>query len=389
MQQWYNSNDIVRELRSARYEVIASLKARELTQTLLTYDITTRSLAARGNLVTALSNTEASVNFTPAWTTASRSLSVLLPTYPNVLYVSLQDITLNKTYINILTEESLDIFDEVGNPRWNKILDSANETAGYNSSFAPPIIANLIPVETTPNKILPSDVTSDGLFLGPVKIFDKTYADGTPLMAASFTLPVYNNTTVSLVDRKILGYITVVFNIENLRSIIKNIQGLGKTGKVLLLGPDNIANRWTNTTAGFVINSRVDRFKYVLPPDKNPDLTLKTGIVADYPIARYAWDESRAKGDKSGSNLDSINFIGEQNSVGYGLCPIYIFSANDFRLATVTFNAANSSFLLLVEQSRAEAFEPMHKLRMIVLATVFGVVFFILVLLPGVYSFSL
>ena len=49
------------------------------------------------------------------------------------------------------------------------------------------------------------------------------------------------------------------------------------------------------------------------------------------------------------------------------------------RFATVSFDATNSSFLLIVQQEHSETFEPMYRLTKIVVGTVFGTVLLILV----------
>ena len=58
---------------------------------------------------------------------------------------------------------------------------------------------------------------------------------------------------------------------------------------------------------------------------------------------------------------------------------LFLTALRDIRYATVAFDATNSSFLLLVQQTHSEAFEPMDKLRKIVLGTVFGTVGIVLV----------
>lgn len=283
----------------------------------MTYEIATRGLAARGNVITALSNPEQSANFTISWATAGNSLSILLSTYTNLLYISVQDLALEKTYLNLATDEAMDLFDQSKLTAPN-ITDVTGVVAAYNLTSGPTVIKDLIPAELQ-TKVLDSAVTGDGLFLGPIRL-EKLTDEGLPFLVASFTVPVYNNTTASLDARQVMGYMTVVFNMENVRSITRNTQGLGETGQVLLLGPDRLGNRWGNGTGKFDINPEVDRYKYVLAPANRQDLATQTGLVGNYPIALEAWRNADAKGGQGGSELDSKNASGTRASVGYGLC---------------------------------------------------------------------
>jgi osomolarity two-component system sensor histidine kinase SLN1 len=355
----------VSDLRSSRLEVIAALKSRELSQTLLVFTTTARGLASRVSIANALAVPETSPNFITNWTTAAISFSVLLSTYPDVLYVSVQDRTLTKCYLNLTTVEGQDILG-VAYDESEQILDSIRETAAYNAlDGAPAQFTTLIPTED-PTGIDASDINGDGVFLGPTS-FEKTTGNNTnTVYVASMTVPVYNNTTAVPSARDTLGYMTVVFNIHSMLDVTQTTQGLGNTGKVMLLGPENRLNRWDNSTGDFAINARNDSYQFLLPPMSNPSIFLQKQLVRQYPLVAKAWREARAKGNYSGVDLNTRDAFGVRSSVGY---------------ATVSFDAANSSFMLLVEQAHSEAYEPMFKLRRIVVGCVFGAVGLILVIL--------
>ncbi|KAF8242151.1 hypothetical protein K440DRAFT_607807 [Wilcoxina mikolae CBS 423.85] len=361
---WYYSSNLVSDLRSSRLEVIALLKSKELTQILLVLSTTATSLAARVAIVNALTIPETHENFTRNWTTAGKSLSVLLSTYPDVLYISVQNTTLERCYLNITSLEGNRVFQEYGIVPENyygrsAILDSLDNDAAYNALHgAPGNVTSLIPAQDR-GDIGPANATRSGLFLGPL-MFNTTTEKPGPIYIASLTVPVYNNTTALLAARNILGYMTVVFNLQSLIEITRSTEGLGRTGQVLLLGPESRMNRWDNTSGEFKLTQN---YQYILPPANNPHLALQTFPIVRYPIAMKAWENANGKGGVAGVELATKDAFGTKSSVGY---------------ASVSFDATNSSFLLMVEQTYAEAFEPIHKLRTIVLATVFGTIGIIL-----------
>ncbi|KAA8894984.1 hypothetical protein FN846DRAFT_365203 [Sphaerosporella brunnea] len=358
---WYYSNNLVSDLRSSRLEVIAALKSKELTQTLLVYATTARSLAARASIANALVIPESHPDFVKNWTAVASSFSLLLSTYPDVLYVSVQNKTLDRCYLNITTIEGQQTLNASYNIS-DGILDSINETAAYNAlAGAPEQLTTLIPSEDRQG-LQPSDINGDGVFLGPVS-FNATGSQ-TPTYVASMTVPVYNNTTAVPSARNTLGYMTVVFNIHSMLDVTQDIQGLGDTGQVVLLGPENHLNRWNNSTGGFAIDGNKDSYQYLLPPSRTPWLFSVKQQVNRFPVVAGAWRHSKGNGDYSGVTLETKDAFGTKVSVGY---------------ATVAFDATNSSFLLLVEQAHSETFEPMYRLRRIVIGCVFGTVGLILI----------
>ena len=361
------------------------MKSKELSQTLLVFATTARSLAARAHIVTALAIPETHENFTRNWTAAQKSFSIFLSTYPDVLYVSVQNKTLNRCYLNITSLEGYDLLNlgEDYNRAQQGIFDGVNDIAAYNAiDGAPQAFRGLVPTEDKEG-ISPADINADGVFLGPVNFERRDQGESGPVYAASLTVPVYNNTTVVPSERDTLGYMTVVFNIHSLLQVTNNTMGLGNTGQVLLLGPENRLNRWNNASGEFVINKATDNYQYILPPKNRPDVALRTQPVSKYPVAYEAWRAARGMGNYSGVALDSRDAFGEQSSIGLGLLVFLFCDGADgrtgARLATVAFDATNSSFLLIVQQAHSEAFEPMYKLRKIVVGTVFGTMAIILV----------
>ncbi|TGZ82496.1 hypothetical protein EX30DRAFT_187409 [Ascodesmis nigricans] len=362
---WFYTYDLVFDLRSTRLEVIASLKAKELGQSFLVYSITAKALAARRNIVKALSVPERSPFFSSNWTDTSETFSSMLTAYPEILYVSLQREDLQARRLNLTTITGFDFFEDSMGPNYDIIPDADKNTAAYSCrDGAPDEIKDLVPGELigTEKEIKPVDVTDDGILLGPLQIGDTVFV-------ASLTVPVYNNTTISGTSRNVLGYLTVVFNLNNAIEVANNTDGLG-TGQVMIFGPDNRYNRLENITDGGFRFDANGQFKVFLPPVRTHEDALKTYRIAEYPVVGTAW---KAVGAASGVNMDTRNHRNESVAVGYASVPFY---------------ATNSSLVLVVEQGRKEAFEPMYQLRRIVLGIVFGMFGVILLVTFPIAHFS-
>lgn len=183
--------------------------------------------------------------------------------------------------------------------------------AGYaNVNGAPTEIVELIPGEGRGEPLItPGDITDDGLFLGPVKLPGDRFV-------ASLTLPVYNNTTVMLAtDKTKLGFMTVVFNINALREVTNDTNGLGR-GKVLVVGPGNRLNRWEAQEAGgFRIDREEAGIKYLLPPKGEEGLALSTVRGGEWGSVLDLW---HYRGNKTGVEMDARDPSGVKVAIGYG-----------------------------------------------------------------------
>lgn len=315
--QWYYSAHLVSDLRSSRLEVIALLKSKEFTQVLLLYSAEATSLAARVSIVNALTIPATSENFLSNWTAASHSFSVLLSNYPDVLYVSVQNATLEHCYLNITTLEGNRAFEDhgvvsAGFYSRSPILDGTDAVAAYNAlDGAPGNISLLVPAQDR-SDIGPANATTGGLFLGPLMFNSSAAADA--LFIASLTVPVFNNTTAVPAARNVLGYMTVVFNLRSLLAITRSTEGLGRTGQVLIVGPENRLNRWDNSSGEFRLSGS---FQYVLPPKDSPQLALEVLPISRYPVALKAWRHANGRGGVAGVDLDTRDAFGIKSSVGY------------------------------------------------------------------------
>lgn len=306
--QWFYIYNLVFDLRSSRLEVIASLKARELAQSLLVFTVTARALSQRITIARALAIPVGHPEYITNWTNAEKTFGTLMTTYDNVLYVAVQNTTLNHRYMNVTTLKGVELLDGTELGTLVDIVDDDNTTAAYRSpDGAPEEFKSIVPGERKGTPIIRAkDVTDDGLFLGPIYI-NKTYV-------ASLTVPIYNNTTVnSSTEKQSLGYMTIVFNIDDLLEVVDNTEGLGK-GRVMVVGPANRFNRWNNSTGEFAIDRKTAEFKYVLPPKDTPELALTTVKGTDWPAVLDAWDH-HAYG--KGVKMEARDPEGVKVAIGY------------------------------------------------------------------------
>ncbi|CUS15122.1 unnamed protein product [Tuber aestivum] len=260
------------------------------------------------------------------------------------------------------------------------------------------------------NVFTPEDIYSrKGLLLGPMRVNESFYM-------LSFTIPVINNTS----EATLLGFLTVVLNAGVILDIVQDTRGLGVTGQTILVGPATLDNKWADpalsaasempnatanglsdpaSTASMAKRSSLDRdtgppestiewvgrrlglrkrtphegigdyeFRYLFPPGRHPGLA---GEVYQDGIGANGRDGDN--GDGGGSNLDTRNSEGRLVSVG-------------FSIAEASKNLAD--WALLVEQDQGEAFQPIYKLRNILLGTVFGTFAVVIALVCPIAHFA-
>ena len=206
------------------------------------------------------------------------------------------------------------------------------------------------------------------ILLGP-HLLNSTYG----LM--SITVPIINNTSID----DTLGWLTVVASAQSVLQMDTSTKGLGKTGQILMLAPDTRDQKISPSirlqgsdmpTAGQVKNELV---KFVVPPVQNASRTTRHPNHAygspnaafqmqDYPAVVSAYTNTRSR--DGGSIMSSHNEENRDVSVGY--------ARTSSQLA---------DWILLVEQGRGEVYAPVHHLRNVLVACVFGTVGGILFLL--------
>lgn len=207
------------------------------------------------------------------------------------------------------------------------------------------------------------------LLLGPLPI-------NSSFSLISVTVPIINNTSAT----DILGYMTVVASAANLQATINSRDGLGQTAQILLLGPSRLDNQFardaypaTATSAPDVEGLSHAEVHYVFEPTPLPgqssrhggNLSMSSFALSRYPLAWKLMSKPWAESNDSISDLSTRNEHGYQVAVG-----------------AIRPKTSMAQWILLVEQTQAEAFAPINKLRKIILACVFGTIGFIILIVP-------
>jgi osomolarity two-component system sensor histidine kinase SLN1 len=219
------------------------------------------------------------------------------------------------------------------------------------------------------------------LLLGPLQI-NNSYA------LVSLTLPITDNSNRS----QILGYMTVVAAATSLISVTQSREGLGNTGIVTIIGPSRRENQFKFTqrpsTADYVADPSVvgeALVHYILPPinatgtDRhlvyNQNISLygsSNFTLNQYPAALAGYtQQNTASPSNASSMLTTTDEQGVSVAVGYARPQSTLVS-----------------WLLIVEQSHEEAWEPINHLRNILLACVFGTMGLILLIVVPMAHFS-
>ncbi|CAI4215121.1 unnamed protein product [Parascedosporium putredinis] len=203
-----------------------------------------------------------------------------------------------------------------------------------------------------------------GLLLGPL-VVNESYA----LM--SLTLPIRDNDQLNFP----IGLLTIVASAVTLVNIVNSREGLGNTGIVLVVGPDDPSNRFNKSVpqADPALMGDPELFQdvymhYLLPAnplpnqeDRHSARTYLNGTndnpfkLGAYPAALLSWTKRIIAVNNASSLLSTTNEDGKTVAVGFART-----------------NTTLANWTVLVEQTKKEAYEPIVNLRKILLGCVFG-----------------
>ncbi|KAE8557433.1 hypothetical protein EYB25_002140 [Talaromyces marneffei] len=219
--------------------------------------------------------------------------------------------------------------------------------------------------------------TTSALLLGPLYV-------NASFSMISITLPIINNTSYT----DILGYMTIIANADSIQSSLVGNNGLDTSASVLLVGPSTADNVFTGDARAATRTSpqtnktalEEAQARYIFAPslvsgfeDRHSEYrTTQTAFrLAKYPTVLDALQTPRSTYDSSSSNLDTTNEQGYRVAVGVARPQSTLVD-----------------WVIVIEETHAQAFSPVSELRKIILACVFGTAGFIAVVVIPLAHYS-
>lgn len=372
-------------VRTSSLSLTASLYANQLNSNLLLLQSSVEAISTRIALQSALQRYNSGNNTDANWSRAASDLqSALLGGGSSDLLLEAQVFSKNGTGVGgpygLLNVSSPTLAKTVPlpflNPNGTSIYLGDNGT-GYPVQLYPNLTYTSTVINSTFNR---SDAFWNGqqlynnstIFLGPWPL-NGTFA------LLSLTVPVVNDTS----SADILGWITIIGNAESIFNIEQSVEGLGDTGQILIVAPSTSTQKLPNNVQA-VGSTRANRtaaktqdVQFVLPPTQNSSRGTRHSMRAygmsnvpfqmqSYPGVLDAYTSDSGSPNNAGSLLSTRNEENDHISVGYALpmSPIV-------------------DWALIVEQGYAEVIAPIHRLRNVLVACVFGTVgAILLILLP-------
>ena len=251
------------------------------------------------------------------------------------------------------------------------------------------------PVELYPNLTYTSTVVnstfnrSDAFWNGQQLYDNSTIFLGPWLLNGSFallslTVPVVNDSS----SDDILGWISIIVNAQSIFSIEQSVEGLGNTGQILIVAPTTSTQKLPTDVQAIGSNTvnvsaaKTQDVQFVLPPTQNSSRSTRHSMRAYgmpnlpfqmqiYPGVLDAYTPKIGSANNAGSLISTRNEENDHVSVGYAL-PM----------------SPMVDWALIVEQAYGEVIAPIHRLRNVLVACVFGTVGAILLLLLPLAHFS-
>ncbi|KAI5361531.1 Putative signal transduction response regulator, receiver domain, histidine kinase/HSP90-like ATPase [Septoria linicola] len=367
---WITNHDFVLNITAARLRTTAVLKAAqiafnlELMQTAATF-LTTRTIIQQ-----SLSRYNSGVNVTREnWMDARDDLEATLGTVgPLTEPLVLQAQVYSRNTSGFAGTSS--VLNGTGSGvrvrlPWNNDDGSSSFLGDSGKGYPPALYPNLNITSTSNDTGTTYTAVYEGeslgmastLILGPLSIND-TFS------LLSLTLPMVNNTK----DDDILGWVTVVTDARLIRLVQQDQRGLGDTGQTLLLGPTNTTNHFRNGIIGNVEAASNAEVRYLLPLDISAEARHPQHVAGTsnppfparaYPAVERALVEDNRGIDDVSSILRTHNEADKEVSIGYSVVPSNLVD-----------------WTVVVEQARSEVWEPINRLRTIILACLFAVMGF-------------
>jgi osomolarity two-component system sensor histidine kinase SLN1 len=360
----------------------ASLKAAQLSSNLDLMERSVRSLSTRVRVQTALTMYNNGTNATATWNQFASDLGAALAAPgSDVLTLQVAVFALNGTVPGI----GGSLLNVTGNtinvtlPNGGQLGDAVG---GYPANLYPNLTFGPTPGQTGQGnsgfyngQVLGADAA---IFLGP-------WSTNATFALSSITLPVISTTTLA-----ILGFMTIVLDSRLIFDVLNSPVGLGSTGVSLLVGPFTVNNEFDGfpyqlslpiqSNASTIIDSPV---RFVLPPNetyssKRHNLRAygqpgagNSFNMADYPLVRRAATIDDGEINNAGGTISTQNEQGITVSAGYAIPSSKLVD-----------------WILILEESKAEVYAPIDKLRKVLLGCVFGTALGIILLVIPLAHYS-
>ena len=369
--------------RTSSLTLTASLYANQLDSTLLLLQSSVEAISTRVALQTALQRYNSGNNTDANWVRAASDMqSALSGGGSSDTLLEAQVFSKNGTGdggpYSLLNVSSPAVADAVQlpflTPNGTSVYLGDNGT-GYPVQLYPNLTYTSTVINDTFNR---SDAFWNGqqlhnnstIFLGPW-LLNGSFA------LLSLTVPVVNDTS----SEDILGWITIIVNANSIFNIEQSVEGLGHTGQILIVAPSTSTQKLpTNVQA--IGSTRANRtaaktqdVQFVLPPTQNSSRSTRHSLRAygmpnlpfqmqNYPGVLDAYASETGSPNNAGSLISSRNEENDHIAVGYALpmSPLV-------------------DWALIIEQGYGEVIAPIHRLRNVLVACVFGTVGAILLLL--------
>ena len=374
---WISNHHFVLSIRASRLALIASLKASQLTSNLNVMQTSVGLVSTRIVVQNALMlyNTDGN-NTAELWLAPHFDMeSALRGTGLSGGELLLQTMIFPKNasgpagYTGLLNTTSSTLSGQIklpyrcpdGSQAFLGSPDCAG--LGYPPSLYPNLTYLSTPYNSTfdtqqikYNGVVVGPQAQSGLLLGPWQI-NSTFS------LVSLTVPVINNTSAV----EVLGWLTAVMDARLIQEVLTTAQGLGKTGETLLVGPVNSTNLFSN---GITYNTNHGdppadfQVRYVTnlntaDASRHPGRIFGTANLpfnaSQYPAVVDAITENAGDQNNAGSLICGHNEAGKRVSAGYAM------PSSDL-----------IDWVVMVEQTMGEVWEPISHLRDILLACVFA-----------------
>ena len=369
--------------RTSSLTLTASLYANQLDSNLLLIQSSVQAISTRIALQTALQRYNSGNNTDANWVRAESDLeSALAGGGSSDMLLEAQVFSKNGTGIGgpygLLNVSSPATADAIPLPFLEP--DGTPVYLGDNGSGYP---VQLYPNLTYTSTVINSTFNQSNAFWNGQQLYENsTIFLGPWILNESFallslTVPVVNDTS----SADTLGWITIIVNANSLYSVEQSVEGLGNTGQILIVAPSTSTQKLPANVQAIGSN-RANRaaaktldVQFVIPPTQDSSRSIRHSMRAygmpnlpfqmqDYPGLLDVYTSNTGSLNNAGSLISTTNEQNDHVSIGYAL-PM----------------SPMVDWALIVEQAYGEVIAPIHRLRNVLLACVFGTVGAILLLL--------